>query len=655
MVAFSLCRVAVAPRKWCRARRRRSSGWPIWPLLELHRRHEFSAPTTSTIPTSCGSTPVDPVPGVAWARVRDVARVVRARRLEQFTLTRRPRHCDRAASASTCESSGAGPSTRRPSARRSRLAREVSGVRPGLATSRWWKEERHGVFLDYNQNTKTNHRQRLLGAAHARRTGVGAPWPQKRSAPTTRPTSRSATIPSHSSQEIRKPPCTSAMHPCSLEPAARAVRSLLPTLPNSASTLPPLTCPQAGRRRASSRRAARAERPLIRDLARAPRKDAALAGLERWRARRLEAAAHLAPADILVDAMGGRFHTWTRIRVNLEPRPGRPAPVVGTAGIRTKRSPGGTLGHERTGTRAGHPHPVGGAGGRADLPDAHAGADRARRAARPCAPRRARCWSRPAGSCRSSWSPPAASRSSGPRPPARRWSPSTARASSPARSTCSPAAARWSGRASAEAGEVIELDREQLLALVQTDTELERDLHAGLHPAPGGADRAAASATSCSSGRRIPPGTLRIQEFLTRNGHPYTYIDLDRDPDVQALLDRFHVGVADVPVLICRGERGAAQSDQPGDRRLPRLQRRHRPDARARRGRSSAPDRRGWRRPCTAPRKGSTCWCSKSNAPGGQAGSSSKIENYLGFPDRHFRPGARRAAPTRRRRSSAPR
>src|SRR5438034_5037657 len=50
------------------------------------------------------------------------------------------------------------------------------------------------------------------------------------------------------------------------------------------------------------------------------------------------------------------------------------------------------------------------------------------------------------------------------------------------------------------------------------------------------------------------PGTLRIKEFLTRNNHPYSYIDLDRDADVEALLDRFHVSAADVPVLICRGE-----------------------------------------------------------------------------------------------------
>ena len=50
------------------------------------------------------------------------------------------------------------------------------------------------------------------------------------------------------------------------------------------------------------------------------------------------------------------------------------------------------------------------------------------------------------------------------------------------------------------------------------------------------------------------PGTLRIKEFLTRNGHPYTYIDLEHDADVQEMLDRFHVTVHDVPVVICRGD-----------------------------------------------------------------------------------------------------
>ena len=91
-----------------------------------------------------------------------------------------------------------------------------------------------------------------------------------------------------------------------------------------------------------------------------------------------------------------------------------------------------------------------------------------------------------------------------------------------------------------EPGEVIELDRECLQALVQTDAELGRDPDARLHPSARRAGRA-------RHGRRRPgrldplAGDARIKEFLTRNGHPYAYIDLDQDPDVQGLLDRFHV------------------------------------------------------------------------------------------------------------------
>ena len=57
-------------------------------------------------------------------------------------------------------------------------------------------------------------------------------------------------------------------------------------------------------------------------------------------------------------------------------------------------------------------------------------------------------------------------------------------------------------------------------------------------------------------------GTLRVKEFLTRNGHPFHYVDLDRDPDAQDVLDRFQVGVADVPVVICRGRCRFAKSDE---------------------------------------------------------------------------------------------
>src|ERR1700680_2406492 len=104
-----------------------------------------------------------------------------------------------------------------------------------------------------------------------------------------------------------------------------------------------------------------------------------------------------------------------------------------------------------------------------------------------------------------------------------------------------------------EAGEVIELDRERLLALVQIDSELSEVLMRAFILrrseliAKGLGDVVLVGSDHCS-------GTLRVREFLIRNGHPHTYIDIDRDEGVQELLDRFHVEAADVPVVICRGE-----------------------------------------------------------------------------------------------------
>ena len=82
----------------------------------------------------------------------------------------------------------------------------------------------------------------------------------------------------------------------------------------------------ANRRACNRRGGARRSHPLI-EIGRAQRKEDALAGLERWKARHPEAAAHLAPADVLVDAMRGRFHTWTRIRVNLQHVPAELRPA----------------------------------------------------------------------------------------------------------------------------------------------------------------------------------------------------------------------------------------------------------------------------------------------------------------------------------------
>src|SRR5580700_3003385 len=102
-------------------------------------------------------------------------------------------------------------------------------------------------------------------------------------------------------------------------------------------------------------------------------------------------------------------------------------------------------------------------------------------------------------------------------------------------------------------GEVIEMDREHLLALVQTDAEIGEILMRAFIVrrveliAQSVGDSIVIGSTHCS-------GTLRVKEFLTRNAQPYAYIDLDRDADVQALLDRFQVTAADVPVLVCRSE-----------------------------------------------------------------------------------------------------
>jgi thioredoxin reductase (NADPH) len=124
---------------------------------------------------------------------------------------------------------------------------------------------------------------------------------------------------------------------------------------------------------------------------------------------------------------------------------------------------------------------------------------------------------------------------------------------------------------------------------------------------------------------------LRVKEFLTRNGHPYAYVDLDRDADVQDVLDRFHVSAADVPVLICRGD---VVLRNPTSQQIADCL-----------GFNVAIDRTqvrdvvivgagpaGLAAAVYAASEGLDVLVLESIAPGGQAGSSSKIENYLGFP-----------------------
>lgn len=181
-----------------------------------------------------------------------------------------------------------------------------------------------------------------------------------------------------------------------------------------------------------------------------------------------------------------------------------------------------------------------------------------------------------------------------------------------------------------ESGEVIELDRERLLALVQTDAELSEILMRAfilrrVELIANGIGDAVLVGSAHSA------GTLRVKEFLTRNSHPYTYIDLERDGDVQALLDRFHVGVADVPVLICRGAivlRNPTNQEIAGclgfNDSIDQLQVRDVVIV------GAGPS--GLAAAVYGASEGLDVLVLESNSPGGQAGSSSRIENYLGFP-----------------------
>ncbi len=266
---------------------------------------------------------LDPVPGVAWPQVRDVAGVVRAT-LADFGLVGWPK---------TSGSRGMHVYVRIErrwtfvQVRRAALAfaREVERRAPALATSKWWKEERHGVFLDYNQNAK----DRTIAGAYsvrARPDGrVSAPltWDEVGDCEPEDFTLR--TMPARF-EAVGDRHADIDRHPCALdallEISARDEREGLGDAP-----WPPQYAKQPGEpARVQPSRKRTSKHPLI-EIGRAEKKEEALAGLERWRARHPEAAVHVEPADVLVDAMRGRFRTWTRIRVNLQHVPDDLRPV----------------------------------------------------------------------------------------------------------------------------------------------------------------------------------------------------------------------------------------------------------------------------------------------------------------------------------------
>ncbi len=273
---------------------------------------------------------LDPGPGVGWDDVRRVALVVRDV-LVDHELRGWPK---------TSGSRGIHVNVRLErrwtfdKVRRAALAiaREVERRVPDIATSKWWKEERHGVFLDYNQNAK----DRTVASAWSvrpmpdARVSMPLEWDE---VPACDPASFTlVTAPARFAER--------GDASAGIDDAAGSLDRLLalsarqeatglgdaPWPPNyrKQEGEPPRVAPSRAKKAASKK--TRIKQPLI-TVAKAEHKQDALAGLERWKARYPDAAAKLAVGDILVDAMRGRFTTWTRIRVNLRnvPEAERPA------------------------------------------------------------------------------------------------------------------------------------------------------------------------------------------------------------------------------------------------------------------------------------------------------------------------------------------
>ena len=281
---------------------------------------------------------LDPVPGVEWPQIRDVAMVARDV-LADFGLTGWPK---------TSGSRGMHiyarilPRWEFGDVRRAAVtvAREIERRAPELATSKWWKEERHGVFVDYNQNAK----DRTVASAYSIRpvadVRVSTPltWAE---VPTCDPAEFTIqTVPARFAR-IGDPWAEMDEAAGSLdgllELAARDEAAGLPDAPwpphyekqsgeaprvqpskrrgpSSGGASPGGASPGGGGSGSGRRQSTM---PLI-EIARAETRDGAMAGLERWKARHAGVWSLLEPADVLVDAMRGRSSLWYRIRLNLQ-------------------------------------------------------------------------------------------------------------------------------------------------------------------------------------------------------------------------------------------------------------------------------------------------------------------------------------------------
>jgi bifunctional non-homologous end joining protein LigD len=281
---------------------------------------------------------LDPVPGVGWPQIREVALLIREV-LESFGLVGWPKTSGSRGFHVYCriEPRWIFTEVRRAAVA---LAREVERLAPDVATSKWWKEERHGVFIDYNQNAK----DRTVASGYSvrptrdarvsaplrweevpgcepeaftidtmpeRYARVGDPWEGMDEAAGSLEALldladqhqavgfEDAPWPPH---YLRQQGEAARVQPSKRRTGAKAREGIVPP-PAPGKTVGP-----TGRRRSTM--------PLI-EIARAATQAEAMEGLERWKARHGEVWSRLEPADVLVDSMRGRSTTWYRIRLNL--------------------------------------------------------------------------------------------------------------------------------------------------------------------------------------------------------------------------------------------------------------------------------------------------------------------------------------------------
>jgi bifunctional non-homologous end joining protein LigD len=266
---------------------------------------------------------LDPGPGVAWDDARRVALEVKAY-LEEMNLRGWPK---------TSGSRGMHVNVRiHPrwtftEVRRAAIAlsRAIERRAPNLASSKWWKEERHGVFLDYNQNAKDRTTCSAYSVRPLPDARVSAPleWSE---VPDCDPADFTVLTMPKRFAELGDPHAGMDNEPGSLEKLLEAWEQdqaaglgdapWPPHFRKMEGEAPRVAPSRAKAANPQSRQKVREKMPLI-VVANSPRKEAALAGLERWRNKYPDAARLLAEDDVLVDSMRGRSSTWTRIRVNL--------------------------------------------------------------------------------------------------------------------------------------------------------------------------------------------------------------------------------------------------------------------------------------------------------------------------------------------------